>query len=97
MARNQRRSTLPSGPRVPDHPIISTTLHRDTLDRVVHVIDLLQQLDLSEGLTPSAQAGLYWIHHMLADAVKHVSDHLRDRPNLQHARTARRVSRSTAG
>jgi hypothetical protein len=50
---------------------------------VVHVIELLEQLDLSEGLTPSARAGLYWIHHMLADTVKHVSDGLRDQPKNQ--------------
>jgi hypothetical protein len=97
MARNKQRSSLPSGPGIPDHPIISTTLHRDTLDRVVHVIDLLQQLDLSEGLTPNARAGLYWIHHMLADTVKHVSNHLRDKPANQHARAARRVPRSRVG
>lgn len=97
MARNKQRSSLPSGPSIPGHPIISADQHRDTLDRVVHVIDLLQQLDLAEGLTPSARAGLYWIHHMLADTVKHVSNHLRDSHANQHARTARRVPRSRAG
>lgn len=60
-----------------DHPIISANLHRDTLDRVADVIELLEQLDLSDGLTPSARAGLHWIHHMLVDATKHVSDGLR--------------------
>ncbi len=69
--------------KVPEHPIISDTSHRDTLDRVVHVIELLEQVDLSEGLTPSARAGLYWIHHMLADTVRHVSDELRNRPKNQ--------------
>ena len=81
-----RNPLLPSGSRtakVPEHPIISDTSHRDTLDRVVHVIELLEQLDLSEGLTPSARAGLYWIHHMLAGTVKHVSDELRNRPKNQ--------------
>ena len=61
---------------IPEHPIISDTLHRDTLDRVVHVIELLQQLDLSDGLTPAARTGLYWIHGMLAESVKYVSDAL---------------------
>ena len=59
------------------HPIISDDSPRDTLDRVAHVIELLKELDLSEGLTPSARAGLYWIHCMLADTVKHVSDGLK--------------------
>ncbi len=81
-----RNPPLPSGTRavdVPEHPLISDSSHRDTLDRVVHVIELLEQLDLSEGLNPSARAGLYWIHHMLADTVKHVSDELRDRSKNQ--------------
>lgn len=60
-----------------DHPIISDSLHRDTLDRVADVMELLEQPDLSDGLTPSALAGLHWIHHMLVDATKHVSDSLR--------------------
>lgn len=62
---------------LPIHPIISDDSHRDTLDRVAHVIELLKVLDLSEGLTPSARAGLYWIHCMLTDTVKHVSDKLK--------------------
>ena len=72
-----------------DHPIISATLHRDTLNRVVDVIKLLEQLDLSEGLTPSARAGLYWIHHMLADAIKHVSDGLRRSDKMGTTRNTR--------
>jgi hypothetical protein len=63
--------------RRPEYSIIESTSHRDTLDRVAHVIELLKELDLSEGLTPSARAGLYWIHRMLADTVKHVSDGLK--------------------
>ncbi len=61
---------------LPRHPIVSETFHRDTLDRVAQVIALLEQMDLSDGLTPSARTGLYWIHSMLGDAVKHVSDAL---------------------
>ncbi len=61
----------------PAHPIISDDSHRDTLDHVAQVIELLKEMDLSEGLTPSARAGLYWIHCMLADTVKHVSDGLK--------------------
>lgn len=71
---------LPKTPstNIPGHPIISDSLHRDTLDRVAHVIELLEQLDLTEGLTPRARTGLHWIHCMLADAVKHVSDSLQE-------------------
>ena len=75
MPRDPHPSTLTTDP--PVHPIISDDSHRDTLDRVAHVIELLKELDLSEGLTPSARAGLYWIHRMLADTVKHVSDGLK--------------------
>lgn len=67
----------------PEHPIISETSHRDTLDHVAHVIELLEQLDLSEGLTPGARAGHFWILRMLVDTVKHVSDGLRDPSNNQ--------------
>ena len=63
--------------RHPEYSIIESSSPRDTLDRVAHVIELLKELDLSEGLTPSARAGLYWIHCMLADTVKHVSDGLK--------------------
>ena len=77
MPRSPHRSssTLTTDP--PVHPIISDDSHRDTLDRVAHLIELLKELDLSEGLTPSARAGLYWIHRMLADTVKHVSNGLK--------------------
>lgn len=78
-----RTSPQPSRTRATkalEHPIISEVSHRDTLDHVAHVIELLEQLDLSEGLTPGARAGLYWIHRMLADSVRHVSDGLRNKP-----------------
>lgn len=78
MPRNSRQPSGMRATRVPEHPIISDASHRDTLDHVVHVIELLEQLDLSEGLTPGARAGLYWIHRMLADTVRHVSDGLRN-------------------
>lgn len=61
----------------PKFSLIEKTSSRDTLDRVAHVIELLKELDLSEGLTPSARAGLYWIHCIVADTVKHVSDELK--------------------
>ncbi len=77
MPRNPQEPPRRSrGAATPRHPIISETLHRDTLDRVAQVIALLEQLDLSDGLTPSARTGLYWVHAMLGDAVKHVSDAL---------------------
>lgn len=77
MQRNRAKPRRQPNSGIDHHPIISGTMHRDTLNRVVDVIKLLEQLDLSDGLTPSARAGLYWIHHMLADAIKHVSDGLR--------------------
>ena len=72
----------------PDHPIISASLHRDTLNRVADVLELLGQLDLSDGLTPSARAGLHWIHYMLVDATKHVSDglSLHDKMGATHSK-----------
>jgi hypothetical protein len=78
MQRNEQQSPQSQEVNIPEHPIISHTLHRDTLDRVVYMIELLQQLDLSEGLTPTARAGLYWMHGMLAESVKYVSDALRE-------------------
>lgn len=64
-------------PARPAHPLIEPASPRDTLDRVAHVIELLKELNLAEGLSPSARAGLFWVHGMLADAVKHVSDELK--------------------
>jgi hypothetical protein len=78
MPRNSQRISKATAIDIPGHPIISETLHRDTLDRVAHVIELLEQLDLTEGLTPRARTGLYWIHSMLADAIKHVSDAMQE-------------------
>ena len=78
MRQNQQQSSQSQDVNIPEHPIISDTLHRDTLDRVVHIIELLQQLDLSDGQTPAARAGLYWIHGMLAESVKYVSDVLKE-------------------
>jgi hypothetical protein len=76
MPRNPPQRPRRRSGDLPRHPIVSETFHRDTLDRVAQVIALLEQLDLSDGLTPSARTGLYWIHAMLGDAVKHVSDAL---------------------
>lgn len=76
MPRDSKHSPTGQPADFPGHPIISNDF-RDTLDRVAHIIELLEELNLSEGLTPSARAGLYWIHRMLADTVKHVSDGLK--------------------
>jgi hypothetical protein len=78
MRQRCRNTSRASSLRLPRHPIISDVSHRDTLDRVVHLIELIGELDLSEGLTPDAHAGLYWMHRILADAIKHVSDNLKD-------------------
>lgn len=77
MAKGIKHSSSKIIADLPGHPIISDDCHRDTLDRVAHVVELLKVVDHSEGLTPSARAGLYWVHCMLADTVKHVSDGLK--------------------
>lgn len=97
MLRKKQQPSPPRYPDIPDHPIISRGQHRDTLDRVADIVELLQQLDLSEGLTPNARTGLYWIHHMVADTVKHISNQLGETPSNKKARRARRVSRSING
>lgn len=74
--QEQRPRPRGRGRTLPRHPIVNERFHRDTLNRVAHVIELLEELDLSHGITPGARAGLYWIHSMLADTVKHVSDAL---------------------
>lgn len=86
MQRNRTKLPKPPKSGIYNYSIINGTLHRDTLNRVADVIKLLEQLDLSEGMNPSARAGLYWIHHMLADAIKHVSDGLRQPDKMSSAR-----------
>jgi len=54
MPRDPQKSSSALTTDAPSHPIISDDSHRDTLDRVAHVIELLKELDLSDGLTPSA-------------------------------------------
>lgn len=76
MQRNRAKSPRPTKSDDYDYSIINATLHRDTLNRVADVIKLLELLDLSDGLSPGARAGLHWIHQMLTDAIKHVSDSL---------------------
>ena len=78
MAKKPLKSYRDSAESMPRHPIISQTLNRDTLDRVTDIIELLEQMNLQDGMTPKARTGLYWIHCMLVDAVKHVNDGLRD-------------------
>ena len=73
MSKEQKQHQQSQDRNCPRNPIISDSLHQDTLDRVADIIELLEELDLTDGLTPNARAGLYWIHIMLADAVKHVS------------------------
>jgi len=52
--------------------------YRDTLDRVAAVLQLLNEMDSSEGLSPRAKSGRYWILLMLIDSVKYISDALVD-------------------
>ena len=76
MATKVSQSRRVSTTTTPSHPIIIDCQHRDTLDHVADIIELLKLLDLQEGMNPSARAGLYWIQGMLADTVKHVSNSL---------------------
>ena len=67
--------------QVPPNPIIAANSannvdHRDTLDRVAAVLQLLTELNISEGLSPRAESGRYWIQLMLIDSIKYVSDAL---------------------
>ncbi len=50
--------------------------HQDTLHRVEDILQLLTELDLSEGCSAKARTGHYWIMLMVIDAVRHVSDEL---------------------
>lgn len=59
MPKDSQQSSSALTTDTPIHLIISNDSHRDTLNHVAHVIELLKELDLSEGLTPSARAGLY--------------------------------------
>jgi hypothetical protein len=40
------------------------------------VLKLLAELDLSEGLSPGAENGLYWVQLMLVESVSYVSSAL---------------------
>ena len=39
-------------------------------------MQLLTELDLSKGLSPRAEDGLYWVQLMLIDSINYVSDAL---------------------
>jgi len=67
--------------QIPSNPLVADNLgnnvgYRDTLDRVVAVLQLLAVLNLSEDLSPEAENGLYWVQLMLIDSVSYVSDAL---------------------
>lgn len=69
--------------QIPPNPIIAANSannvgYRDTLDRVAAVLQLLTELHATEGLSPKAETGHYWIQLMLIDAVKYVSEALGD-------------------
>ena len=59
--------------KIPTIPLIADSLgnnvgHRDTLNRVATVIQLLTELNLSEELSPETENGLYWVQLMLIDS-----------------------------
>lgn len=86
MRRNRSKPARPPKYETYDYPIVNGTLQRDALNRVADVIELLEQLDLADGLTPNAHAGLYWIHNLLAGEIRRVSDDLRRPDRLRTAR-----------
>ena len=50
--------------------------YRDTLERVVCVIELLAEMDYGTGLSPKAETGLYWVQMMLIESLNYVSQAL---------------------
>jgi hypothetical protein len=66
------------GCHIPPIPLISPHSgrqvgHRDTLERVASVLELLTELDYGKGLSPNAETGLYWVHMMLIESLNYVS------------------------
>lgn len=85
----------------------SNVFQRDALANVADIVELLKRKDLSEGLTPSARAGLFCIYGLLIDAIKHVSNDLAatqkavlsdaPRPQARRAPAAAPAPPATAG
>ena len=71
------QKTPPSSPLIADHPG-NNVGYRDTLDRVASILQLLTELDMSEGFSLKARTGHYWILLILIDSVNYVSDALSD-------------------
>ncbi len=70
-----------SHPQIPSNPLIAVSIgnnvgHRDTLNRVATVLELLTEVNLSDELSSGAENGLYWVQLMLIDSVRYVSDAL---------------------
>ncbi len=66
---------------IPSNPLVADNLgnnvgHRDTLNRVVAVLQMLTELNISEEVSPEVGNGLYWVQLMLIDSVNYVSDAL---------------------
>lgn len=61
----------------PAHPIITPGNHPETLGRVADVLALLQHVEFSGELHPSARMGYFWINSMLVQSVRYVSEELR--------------------
>jgi hypothetical protein len=63
---------IPPIPLIAHHPNRQVG-HRDTLERVVSVLELLAELDYGKGLSPNAESGLYWVQMMLIESLNYVS------------------------
>lgn len=53
--------------------------HCQTLENSTQVLELLQYLDLSEGITKNAEFGLFLVLETLIESLQHVSSELKNR------------------
>ncbi len=74
--KNNENHKIPPIPLIADNTS-NNVGYRDTLDRVVDVMKLLTELDLSRGLSPGAENGLFWVQLMLIDSLRYVSKELK--------------------
>ena len=66
---------------IPPIPLISDHSNRqvgrrDTLERVICVIELLAEMDYGKGLSSKAETGLYWVQMMMIESLNYISQAL---------------------
>ena len=84
-------------PKLPANPLIDGRLHRDTLTRIMGVLDLLATLDSEALMNGHADYGFYQINRTMNDAVQFVTDDLQDRSAKKHQRKQEKRDRAEAG